>query len=56
MSVKEVSVILGLHYNTILKYISLGLIHAVRIGKSYRISKEELDRIMHDGIIIPKEV
>lgn len=56
MNLKEVSEVLGLHYNTVLKYVTAGLIHAVKIGKSYRVSEDEIDRIKREGISMSKGV
>lgn len=56
MNLKEVSSALGIHYNTTLKYVSLGLIHAVKIGKSYRVSYDEVERLKRDGVSVRKKV
>lgn len=54
MGLREVSEVLGLHYNTVLKYVSLGLIRAIKIGKAYRVSEEEIERIKREGISVSK--
>jgi excisionase family DNA binding protein len=50
MTLDEVSKQLGLSYNTVRKYVSLGLIKTTRMGKSYRVSDEEVKRILKEGI------
>lgn len=51
LSVREVADILGLHYQTVLRHVREGTIPAVRIGRSYRISRHELDHILKQGTI-----
>lgn len=43
---KQVAEILNLHYKTIENMIKRGDIHAVKIGRQWRISEEELQRVM----------
>ena len=46
-SVKEVSALLGLSTKTIQRYIHAGKIKAVKLGKEYRINKQDFNDIMH---------
>lgn len=45
---------LGVSYNTIRKYIRLGLLPATKIGKSYRVSYEDIQKALKDGIDLSK--
>ena len=54
MNLSEVCVELDLSYNTVRKYIRLGLIHAIKMGKSYRVSEEEIERVKREGIDLSK--
>ena len=54
MHLKEACTELGISYNTIRKYIKLGLIKYTKMGKFYQISKEEIDRVKREGIELPK--
>lgn len=44
-SVEQVAALLGLHVRTVRSYIRSGRLHAVRIGKQYRISKSDLEQL-----------
>ena len=48
-TVKEVSSIIGISITSIYEWIRSGRIAAVKIGKFWRISKEELERIVQGG-------
>ena len=48
-SVKEVSNILGVTYNTVWNLIQSGRIKAVKVGRVLRIEQEEVERIMKEG-------
>jgi excisionase family DNA binding protein len=49
MSVKEFALLMGIHYNTVLRSIKKGRLSAVRIGygkkATYRICRSEIHRI-----------
>ena len=49
-SPKEVSDILKLNYRTILDLIVMGELPAIRIGKQYRISEDDLFRFINNNI------
>lgn len=49
-SPKEAAAVLGVHPNTLYKYIKTGAIEAVKLGKSYRITAEELEKVIKQGI------
>src|ERR1700719_234576 len=42
-SVEQVAGLLGLHVRTVRNYVSEGRLKAVRIGKQYRIAREDLE-------------
>lgn len=50
LTIKDVARELNVHEITIFRHIKNGDIKGVKIGKSWRISQEELDRIKHNGI------
>ena len=50
MNLNEACKELSVSYNTLRKYIRLGLVKAVKIGKSYRISDDEIERVKIEGI------
>ena len=43
LTVEQVAELLQIHWQTVLNYIKNGKLKAVKLGKGYRISKEELD-------------
>lgn len=45
--VKEVAEILRVHWQTILEYIRNGKLKAIKIGKGYRITQEDLDEFLN---------
>lgn len=45
--VEEVAALLSLHWQTILTYIKNGELVALKLGKGYRISQEELDEFIN---------
>lgn len=45
-TVEQVSELLKIHWQTVLNYIKNGKLKAVRLGKGYRIQKEELDNFI----------
>lgn len=45
-SVQEVADILKVSKRTIFRYLQAGQLHAVKIGKSYRISQEQLEAFL----------
>ena len=44
-SINQLAEILGVHRNTILNWIKIGKVKAVRIGNLWRISEEEIEVI-----------
>lgn len=44
-SINQLADILGVHRNTILNWIKLGKVKAVRIGNLWRVSEEEIEVI-----------
>lgn len=45
-TVKQLSEILGLHLQTIRGYIKKGKLKAFRLGKGYRVAKEDLEEFL----------
>ena len=50
LSIKDVADALKVHKITILRHLYDGKIKGIKIGKSWRISEEELQRIKNSGI------
>ena len=50
LTIKEVANDLKVHEMTILRHLNYGNIKGVKIGKSWRISEEELERIKRQGV------
>ena len=48
-SPKEVGKIIGVTKVTVIKLINMGKISAIRINKAYKITQEEVDRILQHG-------
>ena len=48
-SIKETAKELNLNYRTVLRLIDAGVIHSIRIGRTHRISKSEIDRFIHSA-------
>ncbi|MFX1499361.1 MAG: helix-turn-helix domain-containing protein [Promethearchaeota archaeon] len=48
-TVKEISELLKIHWQTVLNYIKTGRLKAIRIGKGYRITKDSLDKFINDN-------
>ncbi len=46
LTVEQVSDLLQIHWQTVLNYIKSGKLRAVRLGKGYRISSEEINRFI----------
>lgn len=46
---KEVGKMIGVSKVTVIKYIHQGKIHAIRIGKSFKIEEQEAERIKKEG-------
>lgn len=46
LTVEQVAKLLQVHWQTVLNYIKGGKLRAVRLGKGYRIEKEELDNFI----------
>lgn len=49
LTVEQVSELLQVHWQTVLNYIKGGKLRAVKLGKGYRISKEELDKFIEEN-------
>lgn len=52
VTLREAAKELRVCYNTMLKYVSSGAIHAVKIGRTYRVSEEEIERVKREGVNI----
>lgn len=46
LTVEQVSELLQVHWQTVLNYIKSGKIKAIKLGKGYRISKEDLNQFI----------
>ena len=46
---QKVAEILGLNYQTVLKYINDGKLKAMSLGKGYRIKKEDLEEFIEEN-------
>jgi len=46
LSLKEVAEKLGMHYNTIYKYVRAGDLKAIKFKKVYRIEEQELEKFI----------
>jgi hypothetical protein len=49
-SKRQVERLLGIHRDTLAAYVKAGLIKTIRWGKFDRISKDEIDRLLRDGL------
>jgi excisionase family DNA binding protein len=45
-TLKEVAAGVGVHYQTVKGWVSDGTLHANKMGKSYRVTEEELNRLI----------
>jgi excisionase family DNA binding protein len=55
-SAEEVAEQLGLHVRTVRGYLRDGRLRAVRIGKQYRIAREDLEAFVGSPVVDPPEV
>ncbi len=55
-SLQEVADTLGVHYQTVKSWRADRKIKAIKIGRSFRVADEELQRIVNEGISSPEEV
>jgi excisionase family DNA binding protein len=55
MSLKEAASEIRVCYNTMLKYVNTGAIKAVKIGRTYRVSEEEIERVKREGVQLSPE-
>jgi len=55
LGVKEVAAELHVHYITALELIHRGLLRATRVGRRWRVSREELERFKREGNYTPEE-
>ncbi|GAB3505624.1 helix-turn-helix domain-containing protein [Amycolatopsis cihanbeyliensis] len=53
-SVDQVAELLGLHVRTVRNYVRDGRLNAVRIGKQYRISREDLETFTGHPDVLPE--
>lgn len=49
-TVEQVSELLQVHWQTVLNYIKNGKLKALRLGKGYRIQKEDLDEFIKNNL------
>lgn len=49
-SVEEVSIILGLHAQTVQRWCAARKLQAVRLGLRWRVPAEEIERIRREGV------
>lgn len=50
LSVKEVAILVNVHPRTILRWIKSNKLKATQIGRNYKISKEEVEYILTNGL------
>lgn len=50
LTLREAASELRVCYNTMLKYVSSGAVHAVKIGRTYRVSEDEILRVKREGV------
>ena len=50
LSIHEFAEKLNVHPNTVRRWISTGKIKALKIGKNWKISVDELNRVLKEGI------
>lgn len=55
-SLQEVADTLGVHYQTAKSWRADKKLKAIKIGRSYLVSEEELQRIVNEGITEPGQV
>lgn len=53
-TVEQVAKLLQVHWQTILNYIKSGKLRAVKLGKGYRISNNELDKFIKTNTVAVK--
>ena len=49
LTVEQVAQALQVHWQTVLNYIKSGKLRALKLGKGYRISKEELEKFVRQN-------
>lgn len=49
-TVQQVSNLLKVHWQTVLNYIKSGKLKALKLGKGYRINKEDLDKFIKENL------
>ncbi len=49
-SLKDAAILLGVHVNTIRRWIKEGKIKAVKMGKNWKIPSEEMNRVSKEGV------
>lgn len=55
LTVKQVSKILQVHWQSVLNYIRRGNISAIHIGRGYRIERTELERFIDERSTMAKK-
>lgn len=48
-TVKEISEILRIHWQTVLTYIKTGKLKALKMGKGYRVTQEDLNEFINSN-------
>lgn len=56
VNLKDACKRLDISYSTVLKYVKMGLIKTIRMGRKYRIPEEEIERVLREGIVLPEAV
>ena len=49
-SYKETAEILGVHWQTVRNWVKSGKVKSVQLGRSIKISEEEIERVKKEGI------
>lgn len=49
LTVRQVSKLLQIHWQTVLNYIKSKKLMAIRLGKGYRISRDDLDKFIKNN-------
>lgn len=56
LTIQELADELNVHFNTAYRYVTRGYVKSYRMGKTYRISMEELENIKKNGVpLVRKE-
>jgi excisionase family DNA binding protein len=52
LSLYDAAIILNVHYNTLRRWIQMGKVKAVKMGRAWKISTEEVERLKSDGVAL----